>query len=131
MTSAFQPEIQANLERAEDSIQAANVLLENGYPDFAASRAYYAAFYTASALLIAEGFAAKTHNGVLRAINSQFVKTGRLDKQFGQELRWLAALRNLGDYGELRHVLLEEAERAISIATVFLRQIITMLERSD
>ncbi|MER3435104.1 MAG: hypothetical protein C4288_17220 [Leptolyngbya sp. ERB_1_1] len=45
MTDAFQLEVQANLDRAATSIQAAKVLLETGYLDFAASRAYYAAFY--------------------------------------------------------------------------------------
>jgi uncharacterized protein (UPF0332 family) len=35
-------EIGANLERAEQSIQAARDLAAKGYHDFAASRAYYA-----------------------------------------------------------------------------------------
>jgi len=37
-------EITANLERAEKSLRAAKELLDDGYQDFAASRAYYAAF---------------------------------------------------------------------------------------
>ncbi len=127
MTNTFQPEVQANLDRAAASIQAAKVLLETGYPDFAASRAYYSAFYAASALLLIEGFEAKTHNGVLRAISLQFVKTGRLDQQFGQDLNWLAELRNLGDYGELRHVPIEQAERAIFAAEGFLVRVEMML----
>lgn len=130
MTDAFQIEVQANLDRAATSIQAAKVLLEAGYPDFAASRAYYAAFYAASALLLAEGFEAKTHNGVLRAISLQFVKTGRLDQQFGQDINWLAELRNLGDYGALKHVPIEEAERAIYAAEAFLARVTMMLSVS-
>ena len=122
MTSAAQPEVQANLERAVASIAAARLLLATGYPDFSASRAYYAAFYAASALLLTAGIETKTHNGILRAISLQFVKTGRLDKRFGQDINWLAELRNLGDYGELRHVPTEEAEKAIT-AAAFLTQV--------
>jgi len=38
-------EITANLQRAETSIKAAKDMIEKGYYDIAASRAYYAAFY--------------------------------------------------------------------------------------
>lgn len=47
MTTQFADEIAANLERAEQSLQAARQLASGGYYDFAASRAYYAAFYAA------------------------------------------------------------------------------------
>jgi len=40
MTGANDPEIVARLERAGDSLAAAKRLLETGYPDFAAARAY-------------------------------------------------------------------------------------------
>ena len=43
MTARYEREIIANLERAEQSIQAAQMLAAAGYSDFAASRAYYAA----------------------------------------------------------------------------------------
>lgn len=39
------------LEEATDSIAAAKLLLEGDYPGYAASRAYYAMFYVAEALL--------------------------------------------------------------------------------
>ncbi len=48
-------EIQDLRRRARGSIEAAEMLLLGGHPDFAASRAYYAAFYCASALLLSAG----------------------------------------------------------------------------
>ena len=48
----FMDEIAANLERAERSIEAARHLADKQYYDFAASRAYYAAFYAATAVLL-------------------------------------------------------------------------------
>ena len=42
-------EIEANLDRARESLDDTATLLETGHPDFAASRAYYAVFYAATA----------------------------------------------------------------------------------
>jgi uncharacterized protein len=55
MTATHADEIAANLERSRQSIRAAHKLAADQYYDFAASRAYYAAFYAASAILLSEG----------------------------------------------------------------------------
>ena len=39
------------LDKAAEAIEAAELLVTNNYPDFAAGRAYYAMFYVAEALL--------------------------------------------------------------------------------
>ena len=62
-------EIAANLARAEQSIQAAKGLAVEGYHDFAASRAYYAAFYGATAVLLNEGLDFSKHSGVIASIH--------------------------------------------------------------
>jgi uncharacterized protein (UPF0332 family) len=56
VTSPYADEIAANLERAEQSIPAARQLASGGWYDFAASRAYYAAFYAVTAVLLSEGY---------------------------------------------------------------------------
>ncbi len=65
MTSAHDEEIRANLERADRSVQAARELNAIGYHDFAASRAYYAAFHAVTALLLHEGIATSKHSGAI------------------------------------------------------------------
>ena len=52
MSSMHSTEVIANMERAEQAVNAAQKLLLDEYYDFAASRAYYAVFYAASALLL-------------------------------------------------------------------------------
>jgi uncharacterized protein (UPF0332 family) len=52
MNSRFADEISANLQRAEQSIHAAQKLASEGYDDIAVSRAYYAVFYASTALLL-------------------------------------------------------------------------------
>jgi uncharacterized protein (UPF0332 family) len=42
--------IEALFTKSRESLTAAHVLIQDGYYDFAASRAYYAMFYAASAL---------------------------------------------------------------------------------
>lgn len=122
-------EIAANLERAEQSIQAARDLAAKGYHDFAASRAYYAAFYGATAILLSEGLDFSKHSGVIASIHQQFVKTAKLSKEQGKDLNWLFEIRNVGDYGGAAHVSPPQAERAIQAAEGFLNAIKSLLNR--
>ena len=107
-------EIRANLERAEQALKAADKLLSEGYYDFAASRAYYAAFYGATALLLDADMEFSKHSGVIAAVHQHFIKPGKLEKQLGKDLNWLFELRSLGDYGVPMHVPQQEAKQIIS-----------------
>jgi uncharacterized protein (UPF0332 family) len=124
----YEREIAANLDRAEQSIQAAKELAASGFYDFAASRVYYAAFYAATAALLDEGLEFSKHSGVIASIHQRLVKTGKLDKEQGKELNWLFELRNVGDYGVTVHVSQQDAERAIRVAENFLRVIKSLLQ---
>ena len=129
MTSPHATEIAANLERAEQSIRAAQELTAGGFYDFAASRAYYAAFYAATAALLGQGLDLSKHSGVIAAIHQRFIKTGKLSKDQGKELNWLFELRNVGDYGVTVHVSQPDAARAIQAADSFLQAIKSLLEQ--
>ena len=129
MTSPHATEIAANLERAEQSIRAAQELTAGDFYDFAASRAYYAAFYAATAALLGQGLDLSKHSGVIAAIHQRFIKTGKLSKDQGKELNWLFELRNVGDYGVTVHVSQPDAARAIQAADSFLQAIKSLLEQ--
>lgn len=132
MTAARADEIAAYLERAEQSIPAARRLASEGYHDFAASRAYYAAFYAATAVLLSDGVEFGKHSAVIAAIHQRYVRTGRLDREQGKALSWLFELRGIADYGGTAHVSGEEAERAIEAAGGFLAAAKSLLtERED
>lgn len=73
-------------------MDAARGLLRDGYPDFAASRAYYAMFYVAGALLATRGLSYSKHSTVIVALGREYAKEGRLDAKFH---RWLIAAQNL------------------------------------
>ena len=127
MMGGYESEISSNLERAKTNIQVARELLDKGYYDVSASRAYYAAFYAASALLLNEGIDTSKHSGVIALIHKHFVKSGRLSKEQGRNLNWLFELRSVGDYGVSLHVGLEDASRAVNTAEDFFGVVAALL----
>ncbi len=127
MMADYEQEIAANLERSKRSLQAARDLADKGYHDFAASRAYYAAFYGAMAVLLNEGLEFSKHSGVIASIHQQFVKTGKLSREHGKNLNWLFEVRNLGDYGGTAHVSEIQAEQAIQAAHNFLQAVTSLI----
>ncbi len=127
MTERFEDEISAYLDRAERSLQAARELATGRFYDFAASRAYYAAFYAASALLLREGMEFSKHSGVIAAIHRYFVKTGKLAKEHGKALTWLFEVRGVGDYGGIAHVSRQEVEQALEAAEKFVGTVRALL----
>ena len=108
-------EIVALWQRAQDSLAAAERLLADGFPDFAASRAYYAA----SALHLSAGKRFSKHNGVIAHVHKDYVKEGRLPADIGRLLNSLADLRDVGDYGAVIHVAPADAGAAIADAKRF------------
>ena len=70
----------ALVQKAERSIRGARVLMEDGLHEFAVSRAYYAMFYLAEALLLGEGLAFSKHAAVIAAFGQHFAKSGRLPR---------------------------------------------------
>lgn len=120
-------EIRANLERADETLEAARLLLREGFYDSAASRAYYAAFYAVTAALLHEGEAFRSHSGVVGAFHRVFVRTGRLDATHGKALNRLFELRAIGDYGERLHVPAREAAQAVADAATLIEHVRRLL----
>jgi uncharacterized protein (UPF0332 family) len=106
-------EVTAHMQRAQQSLEAARTLRDAGLFDDTASRAYYAAFHAASAVLMSRGSTFKKHGAVIGAVHKQLVHTGTLTVEMGKWLTWLFELRSVGDYGEIIHV--EEAQARLAL----------------
>lgn len=102
------------LEQARDSIQAGKVVLDAGYPGFAASRTYYAMFYVAEAFLEGEGLSFSTHSAVIAAFGRHFARTGKVPAQFHKFLSDAQEMRHAGDYGRRGDVSFNEAHEQIA-----------------
>jgi len=86
------------LDRALDTIEAAEGLMNMNKMEIAAGRAYYAMFYIAEALLAEKGLGFSAHGQVIGAYGLHFAKTKTLDPKFH---RWLVDafdIRVTGDY---------------------------------
>lgn len=108
------------LLEARDSIAAARILLNNGYPSYAAARAYYAMFYTAEAFLEGEGMSFSKHSAVIAAFGREFVNKGKVPAMYHKYLIEAQGLRHLGDYGPRLSVSRDESLEQIERAEQFL-----------
>jgi uncharacterized protein (UPF0332 family) len=108
------------LIQARASAEAAGLLLREGYPNFAASRAYYAMFYVAEALLLGRGLAFSKHGAIHAAFGKEFVKTGLVPPEFHRRLIRGLEVRSAADYGSASGVTAEEAREQIAGAEAFL-----------
>ncbi len=71
---------------AEDSLRAARLLLENDHPGFAASRAYYAMFAIAQALLLIKDLSFSRHSAVISAFGQHFATPAIIPAEFHRHL---------------------------------------------
>ena len=110
----------ALFKKAKDSLDAARLLVEQGFYDFAVSRAYYAMFYVAEAFLLGEGLSFSKHSAVIAAFGQHFVKTGRVPQEFHRYLIEGEDSRNVGDYDIASGLNKEEALEQIDHADRFL-----------
>lgn len=92
------PEQRALLHKARRSVESARMSVKHGDYDFGASRAYYAMFYVAEALLLGKGLRFSSHSGVHAGFGEHFAKTGLIDTRFHRYLLDAADLRTQGDY---------------------------------
>jgi uncharacterized protein (UPF0332 family) len=108
------------LSESKSSIDAANILKREGYFGFAASRAYYAMFYAAQAILLTKGFAFSKHAGVIAAFGQHFVKTGEVPPEYHRHLIQGMELRHVGDYGRSDEISAEQCDEQIRRSQDFL-----------
>ncbi|MCD4782290.1 MAG: HEPN domain-containing protein [Candidatus Eremiobacteraeota bacterium] len=117
------------LSEASKSLSAAELLYENGYIGYSISRAYYAMFYVAEALLEGEGLSFSKHSAVISAFGEKFAKIGKVPKKFHRFLIEAQELRNIGDYGFSQNITPKMVDRHIERAREFIDVAKSLLER--
>ena len=111
--------VQALLEKAQENIAACRDLIRTGHPAVAASRAYYAMFYVAEALLLNAGQEFTSHGQVHGAFGQLFAKTGMLDPKFHRYLIDAFRERQSVDYDAPVEVATSDAETLVQQAHEF------------
>lgn len=110
----------ALLQKAQSSLSAAQLLIDQGFYNFAASRAYYAMFYIAEAFLLGEGLTFSKHSAVIAAFGKVFAKSGRVPQEFHRYLIEGENSRKVSDYDAGPGLSKDEAAEQIKHAEEFL-----------
>src|SRR4030042_2039072 len=118
------------IEKGKEKLDAAKVLLREGFIDDAISRAYYGVFHAASAVLLAEGITVDSHSGLKTMFGLRLIKTGKIDKKYGRWLNRLKDERENGDYDIFTSFNQEDAQESINEAEEFIEEMTRYLIRN-
>ena len=92
--------VEFRIEKDFRAYEQAQGVTELEYWETIANRLYYAAYNAVSALLIAGGDTAQTHNGVIHVFGLRYIKTGILPSELGRLYHQLFTMRLTGDYDD-------------------------------
>ena len=109
-------EQQQLLQKARDSLQAAQLLVDNNLAAFATARAYYSMFYIAEAFLLGEGLTFSSHSAVISAFGREFARTKRLPVEYHRYLINAQEKRTEADYNLNPNITIEQAQKIINEA---------------
>jgi uncharacterized protein (UPF0332 family) len=108
------------LINAEETLNAAEVLLKEEYLRDAVNRAYYSVFYVAEALLNEKELRFSKHGTVHGAFAQHYIKTKIFEEKYHKLLTGAFRRRMLGDYDEVARFTSEEVSQVIEQAWDFL-----------
>ncbi|MBC8417193.1 MAG: HEPN domain-containing protein [Desulfobacterales bacterium] len=117
------------LEQADESLEAAKTLLEQKLIRPSINRAYYAMFYAVLALLVTEKKETSKHGGAIALFDRDFVKKGVFTKDFSRWLHDAFDLRQRSDYTALYCASMDEAEKTLENAQVFVMEVKTQIKK--
>lgn len=111
------------LERAEESLQAANILVKSHLLIPAMNRVYYAMFYAVQALLAYDDVSFSKHGQVKGYFNREYIKTGIFPVAFGKRYNTVFEYRQKFDYVDLITPDEDAVRDYLHEATAFIQQL--------
>lgn len=92
--------IRYRIERARETLQEVDALIELEFWNTAVNRLYYACYYAVSALLLQENIKTQTHAGVRQMLGLHFIQTNQLSRDLGRFYNDLYDKRQTSDYDD-------------------------------
>ncbi len=105
--------------KSQKFLRSASVLLELEDYDSVASRAYFAMFYAAQALLMHRRINVATQQGIRSAFVSAFVESGELPERAAEVLNYGQRLQEVADYAHQFSTSAQDAEELLQEAEAF------------
>jgi len=115
-------EINSLLEKSRNALESAELLLDAKFFDASVSRAYYAMFYAAEALLLSKNLEFSSHKSVISLFGKHFVKTKIFKPEIGRQLNKAFEKRLLGDYSYSSKTQEQTAKEVMNWAKQFLKE---------
>jgi len=112
-------------------LQAAQLLITNGFYTSAVNRLYYACFYVVIALFLHDGIVAKSHNGVRAMLGRNYIVNKRLSMEMGEIFNDMFENRQSSDYDDVFDINLQKAEELFESANRFIDTIMQLLAKTE
>ena len=113
----------ARLEHAEESLSAAENLLQSGNYKSAAHRSYYAVFHAMRAVLAYDEIDMKRHSGVIAEFRRLYIKTGVFENELSTIVSVLFDIRTDSDYDDFFVIAKEDVVEQVANAKYFLERV--------
>jgi uncharacterized protein (UPF0332 family) len=111
------------LKRADEAYDEALFLVQRKSWNTIVNRLYYACFYAVIALLLRNNIKPGTHRGTLNQFSLHFIKTNKIDIEYGILYSQLFDFRQKGDYGDMFDFKEEHISPLIEQVSDFLSKI--------
>jgi uncharacterized protein (UPF0332 family) len=121
--------VKNRIEQAYQTIKDIEILIKNNLLNISINRIYYGMFYMLAALAIKQDFKSSKHRQLLGWFNKSFIKTGIIDKRFGQIINDAFENRSEADYGFLHHYSTQEIEKMFGDMRDFIIEIDNFLKK--
>jgi len=120
--------IRYRLEQAIESIDVVNLLIENKKFNVAVNRIYYGIFYSLPALGLKYRYETSKHFQLIGWFNKEFVRTKKINVEYGRILRKAYESRRSGDNDAFAEFTKEDVESLFSEMKKFIRFIEDLLK---
>jgi len=116
------------LNRADESLEEASILLEKDHINTFVNRLYYACFYAVTALLLSKGLSSSKHSGVRALFHQNIIKNGLINREMGKFYDKLFDTRQKGDYADLVYFDKKEVSSWFDEAKKFISSVKNTIE---
>jgi uncharacterized protein (UPF0332 family) len=121
MTEAqkIQALVRYRMEQSDEALRSARTNQEHGLERSAVNRAYYAMFYAVLALLATRAEETSKHSGAISRFDRDFIKPGKLPKEFSRWLHDAFTQRQGADYASEFVLTTEDVKELVENAATF------------
>ncbi len=122
MADELKEEVLERLSIAKEKLESAQLLLDNQRYANSVSKAYYAMYHAARAVLFIKNVDPHKHSGVVKMFGLHYVQPAIVEKKYSKALSYIKELRERCDYESNPEVDADECEKVLQDAKEFVKR---------